>query len=221
MTSLRVYYGLFASTFLLCGCPPGAGRDVFRQDGGDEVDAEAGASDDPGARCGPNGTNACGPYAICDPALGCVECASADDCPVAAAHCLAGACVVSRPGMTDCPAGTTCWASDYECHPRCAGAGSCPGGTACDESSGECVGCSAALPCATGVCALDRRRCVECLTEETCPAARPRCHAGRGECVRCTSNDDCGVTAPFCDPVRFACSVPDAADSGVSDAGGG
>lgn len=228
MTSFRVYYGVFASTLVLCGCPPGAGRDVLGQDGGDDAEAGGGptdasagdvaSSDGPGARCGPNGTNACGPYSICDAKLGCVECREDDDCPVAAGHCLAGACVLCRPGLTDCPSGTTCWASDYECHPRCAGPGSCPGGTSCDESSGACVGCSAAIPCATGVCAMDRRRCVECISDDACPKARPRCHAGRGECVRCTSNDDCGVSAPFCDPVRFACALPGAADAGISDA---
>lgn len=188
---------------------------MFRQDGGDAGDApdadlddaanDGAGSADPGALCGASGRDDCGPYSACDAELGCVECRNDDDCPVAAGHCLLGACVGCRPAMTDCPSGTTCWTTDFECHPRCAGLGSCPDGTACDESSGACVGCSAEAPCATGVCSPDLRQCVECVSDETCPKARPRCLLARGECAACTSNEDCGVAAPICDPVTFEC----------------
>jgi len=211
----------FAFPLFLAGCPQGAANDVFRLDGGDGGDADdadvASSNDalEAGALCGGDGRDACGPLTVCDPNLGCVECRSDDDCPIAAAHCLVGACVGCRPRMTDCQEGEACSTADFECHPRCTGPGTCPSGTACDDSSGECVGCFGDENCAGMVCSVDKRQCVECASDEACPKAEPRCRILTGECVRCRSNDDCGIAAPFCDPITFECRAPDAdADAG-------
>jgi hypothetical protein len=217
-----IRFSLVIFSLFLAGCPQGSAQDVFGLDGGDGgEDAEAGVAEEndaggTGALCGIDGKNECGSLSACDPKLGCVECRSDDDCPIAAARCLLGACVGCRPGKTDCPDGTACSTEDFECHPRCTGAGSCPTPTVCDESSGECVGCLGPEGCAGLVCSSDKRQCVECVADESCPKSKPRCRMAIGQCVRCQSNDDCGVAAPVCDPTTFSCRTPNAAsDAGV------
>jgi hypothetical protein len=216
--SLFFRFTIFSFCVFLAGCPQGSANDVFRLDGGDAGDdADAGVAEEndaggTGALCGADGRDECGSLSTCDPKLGCVECRSDDDCPIAAARCLLGACVGCRPGKTDCPEGSACSVADFECHPRCVGPGECSGATICDETSGECVGCLGDHACAGMKCSPDKRDCVECIDDESCPSSRPRCRIATGACVGCRSNDDCGVSAPFCDPVDFSCRVPKSAE---------
>lgn len=222
-----------AFPLVLLGCPQGAGVGAPRQDGGADADAHADADVDgdaagedapsdaaedahrsSGALCGNNGEDLCGPFAVCDATLGCVECERDGDCPAAAGRCLEGRCVACRPNeATDCPAGKACFSTDFSCHARCAGATSCPDGATCDETSGRCVGCLIDADCNSGVCSPVTRRCVECVTDATCPAARPRCRRFTGACVACASNDDCGVAAPICDATTFTCREGCASDA--------
>jgi hypothetical protein len=218
-------FRFFTFSLFLAGCPQGSANAVFRLDGGDASDdAEASVAADndgggSGALCGVDGRDECGSLSACDANLGCVECRSDDDCPIAAAHCLLGACVGCRPGKTDCPGGQACSSADFECHPRCSGPGTCSFGMACDESSGECVGCLGDSSCARGVCSPDRRECVECVSDVSCPKSKPRCRIAVGQCVRCRSNDDCGLAAPTCDPTTFECRTGGGNGGGATDAG--
>jgi hypothetical protein len=219
-----IRFSLLTFSLFLAGCPQGSASDVFRLDGGDGGDdLEAGVATidgggGTGALCGIDGKDDCGSLSACDPKLGCVECRDDDDCPIAAAHCLVGACVGCRPGKTDCQDGWACSTADYECAPRCTGPGTCAGARVCDESSGECVGCLGAEACAGLVCSPERRECVECTDDTGCPNSKPRCRVATGQCVRCHSNDDCGLSAPTCDPTTFECRG--ALSAGSTDAGG-
>lgn len=226
--TFTIRFSLVTLSLFLAGCPQGSANDVFRRDGGDDAgDAEAGVAEEndgggSGALCGADGKDECGSLSACDPELGCVECRTDDDCPIAAAHCLLGACVGCRPGKTDCPEGSACSTADFECRPRCVGPGTCPSGTVCDESSGECVGCLGDHACAGMVCSAERRECVECVNDSSCPKSRPRCRIALGQCVRCRSNDDCGLAAPTCDPTTFECRASGSSvTDGATDAGGG
>lgn len=218
-------FSFFFLPLFLAGCPQGSANDVFRRDGGDAGDdAEAGVAEEndgggSGALCGVDGKDECGSLSACDAKLGCVECRTDDDCPLAAAHCLLGACVGCRPGKTDCPEGSACSTADFECAPRCTGPGTCPATTVCDESSGECVGCLETTACAGLVCSPAQRQCVECIDDSTCPKSKPRCRIVLGQCVRCQSNDDCGLAAPICDPRTFECraSLSDASTDAGAD----
>ena len=224
--SFSIRFSLVTLSLFLAGCPQGTANDVFRLDGGDGGDdAEAGVAEEndaggSGALCGVDGKDECGPRSACDAKLGCVECRSDDDCPIAAAHCLVGVCVGCRPGKTDCPDAEACSTEDYSCRPRCTGPGTCPAGKACDESSGECVGCLEDSQCAGRVCSAERRECVECVTDDSCPKSKPRCRIATGQCVPCLSNDDCGLAAPTCDPAIFECRAeePPVSDAGATDA---
>ncbi|MBX3185779.1 MAG: hypothetical protein KF819_02140 [Labilithrix sp.] len=225
MRSTSSLFAIAPLALLLLGCPQGAGpsapydADDDAPDGGesdsalsvdepdpriDPVSRDAGPVVDPAsALCGVNGQNACGPFAVCNPKLGCVECAVDADCPRSAGRCLQGACVACR-GNSDCAAPSACWSVDDACHPPCGGV-ACPAGFSCDAASGACVGCVADADCASGVCSKALRRCVECESDGACAAAVPRCHAGQGRCVKCLSNADCGLAAPVCDPTTFTC----------------
>ncbi|WP_146652506.1 hypothetical protein [Labilithrix luteola] len=186
-----------------------AGADEVTTDAGaDDADAEAGgdAEASTGALCGVNGRDDCGPFLVCDHALGCVECARDEDCPVSAGRCLEGRCLGCRPARSDCTAGA-CWTSDYDCHPACHAPSDCPAGTTCDEGNGACVGCVATADCTSGVCSPTKKQCVECTTDSDCSQNSPRCHVATGRCVKCRANDDCGRAAPICDPKTFDCRV--------------
>jgi len=225
-----------ALPLVLAGCPDGPGVAIGRQsvpddaadaegsvEGGDESDASVadgdadGSPQGTGALCGVSGKDECGSLLLCAAGLGCVECRSDDDCPLAAGRCLEGTCVGCRPlgaggaTMSDCPsAATACSTATYECQARCSSSGGappCPAGTACDNLTGQCVGCTTGADCPTGVCSAPRRTCVECIDDATCPASRPRCRRLTGDCVKCTSDADCGHAAPVCDPRTFTCRV--------------
>jgi hypothetical protein len=236
----RALTGLFFSS--LTACPGGdapythhldggdGGGDGDVHDGGDPSDAthagDDGTKDAPadtqpdgqtasgtGARCGVNGRNDCGPFMACDAVLGCVECASDDECPLAAKHCVAGACGECATGADaaaiGCPAGApSCWPADHVCHPKCAGPASCPAtAPMCDPASGECRGCDLDADCAPRVCSPITRQCVQCVRDADCGGGEPRCDVARAVCVACASDDDCGIAEPVCDPARRACRV--------------
>ncbi len=166
-----------------------------------------------GARCGVSGRNDCGPFGLCDPVRGCVECEVDDDCPLAARHCVAGACgecvAGAGAGAVGCSAGApSCWPLDRTCHAACTSPSSCPTAAhLCDAMTGECRGCTTTADCTNGVCDPVSRQCVECSTDLDCAADRPRCDVARAVCEACSSNDDCGLAEPICDPASRRCRV--------------
>lgn len=201
---------------------------LAKGDGDFDGDGTGGGVTSSGALCGVNDRDDCGPFLICQYALGCVECAADADCPAAASHCLDGTCVGCRPdgkervddgGMSDCPAnGSACWTEDYQCHSACSSASPCPAPLVCDELSGQCVGCRADGDCGGGhACSPTVHRCVECVTDAQCPSESPRCHVLRGTCTKCLSNVDCGHAAPICDPTTFTCRVGCVSDAQCPD----
>jgi hypothetical protein len=241
-----VTFALTALSFLsLVACPGGDAPYTHHVDAGLDADADAGAearapatdgaadgdaagrdagdaatdaalASGTGALCGVNGRDDCGPFSTCDPMLGCVECANDDECPLAAKHCIAGACAACTVDATGaaigCPASApSCWPADHLCHPPCAGGGgpsACPAkAPICEPVSGECHGCDADKDCSPGVCSPVTKQCVQCVHDADCGGASPRCDVARGACVACASNDDCGLREPVCDPASRACRV--------------
>ena len=227
------------SVLLLTGCPGGDAPFTHATDagdGGDGGDARAATeagdahedADDAGdtgaiappagsgARCGVNGRNDCGPFEICDPARGCLECAIDKDCPLSSRYCVAGACASCRAAEVDagglvegCTASApVCWPGDHACHAACASAAGCPAAAhVCDVATGECRGCNDASDCTKGVCSPVTHACVECIADADCGGALPRCDLVAKTCTECASNDDCGLKAPICDPRARRCRV--------------
>lgn len=212
---------IIAAPALLVGCPQGQSMRQSGNDGGadadaDGADASSGATSPAGsALCGMNGRNDCGAVSTCDPVLGCVECATDEDCPATAGFCVHGGCARCRPGreldggVSDCRGSEVCHAPDFSCRARCERSADCARGDVCDEVSGACLGCRSDADCTDAAdgrhCNLAVHRCVACTSNETCPATQPRCRLSTGACVACTSNEDCGRKEPVCDPRTFTC----------------
>jgi hypothetical protein len=140
---------------------------------------------------------------VCDPALGCVDCQTDENCPTAKPHCVRGACAVCATNE-DCPASIhACSLVNHVCQAAC-GPGSgvtCPAGTQCDPKGGTCVVCRSDDECAgteRPICDPVRGACVACLTDENCAASAPICSKLDAVCVQCVTNGDCPASAPTC-----------------------
>lgn len=126
----------------------------------------------------------CPGAAMCDTALGCVECRGDGDCGAAQPFCVLGRCrECAQTG--DCAAGQACFPDDHHCHPACAGNGDCP------EDK---------MP----LCHPDTGACVGCITDQDC-GNKPFCDEVTGKCAECLADGDCGTAAPHCDPSDGEC----------------
>ncbi len=138
----------------------------------------------------------------CDPALGCLECASDNQCPAGSPRCVRGKCEVCASNA-DCPAATpVCFPDDDRCHGACP-ATSCSGETPyCNTSTGACVGCNSNADCTDPekrLCDSVTFQCVTCTSNADCGAGAPFCYVRKGKCVSCLTNADCPQAAPICD----------------------
>jgi len=186
--------------------------------GGGTLAGAEGGPEGGGAICGANGASMCTATQQCDPALGCVDCTSAAQCPVAAAFCLGGACVQCRTS-NDCDAGTTpvCWPADHTCHAACMNDQQCQSGNGaiCSKSTAACVGCESSADCpnSRNLCDPTTQQCVQCTSNSDCAGtATPAC--SRNRCAQCASNADCSGVTPYCraggdnGPVCVQCLQP-------------
>lgn len=172
-------------------------------DGPDEASGDDGSviivGGGSGALCGANGRNDCGAYALCNPALGCVECLASTDCSAAESVCSGGDCVADTGG---------------ECgddHP-------CDSGI-CSPLTKRCGACAANTDCAgaTPRCRILIGKCVACISNDDCGHSAPICDPITYSCrVGCSSDAQCpGQT---CDMQSALCVDIPTTDAG--DAGG-
>ncbi len=83
----------------------------------------------------------------CEPNLGCVGCASGDDCGAAAPICVLGSCSECALS-TDCSGGLVCYPRAHTCEAKCTSDADCESvEPICDVETGACVGCRTDADC--------------------------------------------------------------------------
>jgi hypothetical protein len=167
----------------------------------------AGCTEDGGTSCASLGE-------VCDPVSDlCVACLTDLDCQ-GAGYCSAdvdaGHFCVQCVKPSQCPAGSGCDSSYFQCG-SCSLPTDCPADTPVCEGVclASCVLSDGGTSCSYGVCDTVTGVCVVCLTDQDCtdPSA-PYCASdvdAGNYCVACYSPDQCASTAPGCNSASGVC----------------